>query len=218
MASLPVCSQSQAPHSLYIFKAAPPFLLSFTIILTVPPLKPTSTLTNGHTSNFKKKIPRYECSPSPLCHINMPTSPTLTSFPPATPAFTDSKYPTLQWNTTQPYERMRFRHLSQHYYVSLCWWNKSDIERLIWYGITYTWNLKKYNKLVNITKRKQTHREKKISDSQWGGEVRGNTGAGERDIQTTGYKIGSRMHCTTQEMEPIFCNNCKWKVTFKVIR
>ena len=191
MASLPVCSQSQAPHSLYIFKAAPPFLLSFTIILTVPPLKPTSTLTNGHTSNFKKKIPRYECSPSPLCHINMPTSPTLTSFPPATPAFTDSKYPTLQWNTTQPYERMRFRHLSQHYYVSLCWWNKSDIERLIWYGITYTWNLKKYNKLVNITKRKQTHREKK---SQWFPMGRGGKGQhrgwGER---YTNYWVQNRL-------------------------
>ena len=38
---------------------------------------------------------------------------------------------------------------------------------------------------------------------------------GEWEIQTTGYKIGLGMHCTTQEIQPIFCNNCKWKVTFK---
>ena len=37
-------------------------------------------------------------------------------------------------------------------------WNKSDRERQILYDITYMWNLKKYNKLMNITKQKQTHR------------------------------------------------------------
>ena len=41
------------------------------------------------------------------------------------------------------------------YYVK---WNKSDGERQILYDITYMWNLKKYNKLVNRTKKKQTYR------------------------------------------------------------
>ena len=36
-------------------------------------------------------------------------------------------------------------------------WNKADRERQILYDITYIWNLKKYNKLVNITKKKQSH-------------------------------------------------------------
>ena len=36
------------------------------------------------------------------------------------------------------------------------------------YGIIYMWNLK--NKLVNITKQKQTHRHREqTSGSQWGG-------------------------------------------------
>ena len=43
--------------------------------------------------------------------------------------------------------------LGEHYAK----WNKSDRERQILYDIIYIWNLKKYNKLVNITK-KQTHR------------------------------------------------------------
>ena len=41
-------------------------------------------------------------------------------------------------------------------------WNKSDRERKIFYDITHTWNLKKYNKLVNITKKKQTHRYREL--------------------------------------------------------
>ena len=39
--------------------------------------------------------------------------------------------------------------------------NKSDSERQILCNITYMWNLKKYNKLVKITKKKQTHRYRK---------------------------------------------------------
>ena len=35
-------------------------------------------------------------------------------------------------------------------------WNKSDRERHILYDITYMWNLKQYNRLVNTTKKKQT--------------------------------------------------------------
>ena len=143
-----------------------------------------------------------------------------TYIPSRTPPFTDSKCPSPQWNTTQPYKRMSFCHLWQHGWAwrASCWWHKFDKERLTLYGITYTWNLWKHNQLVNITKKKPTHRERKISDYQRGEEGRGNTGVGSERDKTTRYKIGSGMHCTTQGMEPTFCSNCKWKVTFKIIR
>ena len=48
---------------------------------------------------------------------------------------------------------------------------------------------KKYNKLVNVTRKKQTHRYREQT-SGYGG-VRG------WEVQTTGFKIGSRMYCTT---------------------
>ena len=38
--------------------------------------------------------------------------------------------------------------------------NKSDRERPILYDVTYMWNLKQYNRLVNKTKKKQTHRSR----------------------------------------------------------
>ena len=48
-------------------------------------------------------------------------------------------------------------------------WNKSDRGRQILCDITYRWNLKEYNKLVNITKEKQTHRyREQTSDGQRG--------------------------------------------------
>ena len=43
---------------------------------------------------------------------------------------------------------------------------------------------------------------------------RGKIWVGDWEAQTTGCKTGSRMYCTTRGTEPIFCNNCKWKVTF----
>ena len=39
-------------------------------------------------------------------------------------------------------------------------WNKSDRERQILFDITNMWNLKNKTTLVNITKKKQTHRYK----------------------------------------------------------
>ena len=49
-------------------------------------------------------------------------------------------------------------------------------QRQIPCDITYMWNLKKYNKLVNITKQQQTHRyREQTSGYQWGG---GNIGPG----------------------------------------
>ena len=65
------------------------------------------------------------------------------------------------------------------------------------------------------TKEKQTHRyREQASGYQWGREE-WQYGVGEWDVQIIGYKIGSRIYCTTRGIEPIFCNNCKWKVTFK---
>ena len=62
------------------------------------------------------------------------------------------------------------------------------------------WNLKKYNKLVNITKKQQTHRyREQTSGYQWGeGRGEGQYRDGGWEVQAIGYKIGSRMYCTTQ--------------------
>lgn len=57
--------------------------------------------------------------------------------------------------------------------------------------ITYMWSLKKYNKLVDITKRSRLNTENKrvvTSVCVCGGGVR------DQEVQTTGYKIGSRMY------------------------
>ena len=43
----------------------------------------------------------------------------------------------------------------------------------------------------------------------------GNIEVGESEVQTIGGEIGSRKYCTTRGIEPIFCNNCKLKVTIK---
>ena len=50
---------------------------------------------------------------------------------------------------------------------------------------------KKYNKLVNITKKKLTHRyREQTSGCQWGaGRGRGNIGDGEWELQTIRFKI-----------------------------
>ena len=67
---------------------------------------------------------------------------------------------------------------------------------------------------MNTTKKKHTHRyREQTSGYQWRGGS--NIGVGEWEVQTTGCKIGSRMYCTTRGMQPIFSNNCKWKLTFK---
>ena len=71
--------------------------------------------------------------------------------------------------------------------------NRSDGEWQIQDDITHMWNLKKRNKLLNITKQKQTRRYR---IHQWllvGGEA-----------QTTGYKTGPRKYCTSQGIRLIF--------------
>ena len=97
-------------------------------------------------------------------------------------------------------------------------WNKLDGERQIPCDVTYMWNLKKYDKLVNITKKKQTHRYRGQSSSYQcvcGGRTIQRLGGWE--VQTIEYKIGSRMYCATWGIEPIFCNNCKWEKPLKVV-
>lgn len=35
-------------------------------------------------------------------------------------------------------------------------------------------------------------------------------------VQTITYKIDKpRIYCTTQEIQPVFCSNCTWNITFK---
>ena len=61
---------------------------------------------------------------------------------------------------------------------------KSVREIKILYDITYMWNLKKYNKLVNKTKKKQTQRyRERTSGYQWG------EGRGEGTIQDRWGKV-----------------------------
>ena len=47
----------------------------------------------------------------------------------------------------------------------------------------------------------------------WGRDI--SVGMEEWEVQIRGYETGSRMYCTTWGIQSIFCNNCKWKVTFK---
>ena len=68
-------------------------------------------------------------------------------------------------------------------------WNKPDRERQILYDITYMWNLKKYNKLVNITKKKQTHRyREQTSGYQWE-EGRGEGQYRSRELSDANYYV-----------------------------
>lgn len=81
------------------------------------------------------------------------------------------------------------------------------------------WNLKIHNKLVRITQKKQTHRNREQTSSyRW--EKRGGKeaiGVGEGEAQMTGCKTGLRMYCITWGTEPIFYNNRKRKLTFSIV-
>ena len=53
------------------------------------------------------------------------------------------------------------------------------------YDIIYMWNLTKYDQLVYITKKKQTHRHtEETSGYEWG-VGRNNIGDGEQEVQST---------------------------------
>ena len=36
-------------------------------------------------------------------------------------------------------------------------------------------------------------------------------------VETAGCKIGSRLCCTMCGRQPILCNTCEWKLTFKIV-
>ena len=58
---------------------------------------------------------------------------------------------------------------------------------------------KNYNKVVNITKKKQTHRyREQTSGYQWGEWERGNIGVGEGRHKLLGVRQATRMYCTAR--------------------
>ena len=64
---------------------------------------------------------------------------------------------------------------------------------------------KKYDKLVNIANKKQTHRYRKhTSDNQWGDEGEEGQYKGRGEVQTIRYKINTRIYGTTWGIWPIF--------------
>ena len=67
-------------------------------------------------------------------------------------------------------------------FVFLCLTSVSIISsktNILW-CITYMWNLKKYNKVVSITKKKPTHRyRERTSGYQWGGKWGGKIEVGD---------------------------------------
>ena len=62
---------------------------------------------------------------------------------------------------------------------------------------------------------KSLQKQKVMASGEWG---RGNIEVWAWEVQTTESKIGSRMYCTTGGIEPVFCNNYKWKVTLKLYK
>ena len=73
---------------------------------------------------------------------------------------------------------------------------------------------RKYNTLVTITKKKQIRRNiEQTNDYHWGDGC--NPGSGHCEVQTIVCTVATRIYCTTQEIQPMFCNNCKWSITIK---
>ena len=69
------------------------------------------------------------------------------------------------------------------------------------YDITYLWNLKTYDKLVTLIKKKQTHRcREQMSSYREEGEAR----VPPIHVQTIGYEAGSRMYYTAWEYSKYF--------------
>ena len=62
----------------------------------------------------------------------------------------------------------------------------------------------------------QTHRcREQTGGFQRRGELEGNVGTGEQEAPAMQCETGLRMYCPIWQIQPIFYNNCKWKVTFK---
>ena len=81
---------------------------------------------------------------------------------------------------------------------------EKDKINTVWYHLYV--EPKKYNKLMNIPTKKWIHRERN-SGYGWGGE------SGRYTL--LGVKQATRMYCTTWGIWPIYCHNCKWRVTFQ---
>ena len=79
--------------------------------------------------------------------------------------------------------------------------------------------LRKSKKLVNITKKRQVHRyRKQISDYQWREGVI--WGWKSRRCKKKKKRVGIRQaqeSIVQWEIQPIFCNNCKWIVIFRIV-
>ena len=71
---------------------------------------------------------------------------------------------------------------------------------------------------MNETKKRFINIESKLVVAS-GEERRGNIRVEVWEVQTVGYKkrLAIRMDCATQRIEPVFCNNCKWSITFKTV-
>ena len=80
------------------------------------------------------------------------------------------------------------------------------------------WNLKKYNKLVNITKEKQTHgyREQIIGCRGKREGERGNIEVGDQEVQTIRYKICYK-DILYNMVNIAFYSNYKWSTTFRIV-
>ena len=71
---------------------------------------------------------------------------------------------------------------------------------------------------MNKTKKRLTNMDSKLVIAS-GEERSGNISVGAWEVQTAGCKerLAIRMDCAMQRIEPIFCSNCKWSITFKTV-
>lgn len=93
----------------------------------------------------------------------------------------------------------------------------SDREKQILYDITNMWNQKLYNKLLNITKnfKKADSQVQRITSGyQWGQWGRSNINV--VGVGVINYWVYDRLqgYIVQQRIQAIFCNNCKWSITF----
>ena len=88
--------------------------------------------------------------------------------------------------------------------------SRTEKERQVLYDITYL-ESKQYNKLMSVTNRSKFTNKQPISGYQWRSNIR----IVDREVQTIRCKIGPSIYCIIWGIEPIFCNDHKWKVTFK---
>ena len=96
-----------------------------------------------------------------------------------------------------------------------------DIEGIMLREITQTVRAKYYRISptcgIKNEKIKQTSEDNRKADSDTENKLVVSTaGVGEWGVQTGECKTGSRVHYTTWGIDSVYCNNCKWKITFKI--